>query len=60
MDTDAFIGALHRFFAIRGPAAILRCDCGTNFVGAKSKLAHALSEMDEKKIKRYVTEPGCD
>lgn len=60
MDTDAFICALRRFFAIRGPAAILRCDCGTNFVGAKSELANALSEMDEKKIKRYVTEQGCE
>ncbi|TKS65718.1 Extracellular calcium-sensing receptor [Collichthys lucidus] len=31
MTTDSFINALRRFFAIRGPAKLLRSDRGTNF-----------------------------
>lgn len=46
MDASSFISASHRFFAIRGPAARLRCDHETNFVGGQSELDDALSEMD--------------
>ena len=60
MDANSFICALRRFFAIRGPAAILRCDCGTNFVGAKSELDGSLKEMDKERVQRYVTEQGCE
>lgn len=61
MDTSAFICALRRFFAIRGPAKLLRCDCGTNFVGAKSELESALKEMkDKERVRKYVTEHGCE
>ncbi|KAK3750007.1 hypothetical protein QZH41_008650 [Actinostola sp. cb2023] len=61
MDTSSFICALRRFFAIRGPSALLRCDCGTNFVGAKSELDNALKEMnDQQKVLRYVREQGCE
>ena len=60
MDANSFICALRRFFAIRGQAAILRCDCGTNFVGAKSELDGALNEMDAEKVKKYVAEQGCE
>lgn len=35
LTTDAFINALHAFIAIRGNIRQLRCDQGTNFVGAK-------------------------
>ena len=38
MDASSFICALRRFFAIRGPAAKIRCDQGTNFIGGKSQL----------------------
>ncbi|XP_028412002.1 uncharacterized protein LOC114534734 [Dendronephthya gigantea] len=60
MDTNSFICALRRFFAIRGPATILRCDCGTNFVGAKSELDGALKEMDAGRIEKYVVDQGCE
>ena len=50
MDTSAFICAQRRFFAFRGPAAIVRCDRGTNFVGGKSELDEALKNMDRRKI----------
>jgi hypothetical protein len=59
MDASAFICALRRFFALRGQAAILRCDQGTNFVGGKSELQDAFEEMDLAKVQRFVTEQGC-
>ncbi|XP_022790232.1 uncharacterized protein LOC111329735 [Stylophora pistillata] len=60
MDASSFICALRRFFAIRGPTAVLRCDRGTNFVGGHTELAEALKEMDETKIERFVTQHGCE
>ena len=51
MDTSSFINALKRFIAIRGPIRQLRCDKGTNFVGAKNELAREYegngSEQDQ-------------
>ena len=58
MDTSSFICALRRFMAIRGPPSLLRCDRGTNFVGAKTELDKTLLEMDEKNIEKYVTANG--
>jgi hypothetical protein len=60
MDTSSFINALRRFFAIHGPAALIGCDCGTNFVGAKTELGEALKEMDQASIERYVRDQGCE
>ena len=60
MDTSSFICALRRFFALRGPASLLRCDRGTNFVGAKSELEDALREMNHDKVERYVRDQGCE
>ena len=59
MDSSAFISALRRFFALRGHAKLLRCDRGTNFIGAKMELDAAASELDEKKVEKFVTECGC-
>ena len=60
MDTSAFICTLRRFFALRGHAKLLRCDRGTNFVGAKTELKDASSELNEEKVKKFVTESGCE
>ena len=60
MDASSFICALRRFFSIRGPAARLRCDRGTNFIGGKSELDDALMEMDREQIERYTSEQGCE
>ena len=59
MDSSAFICALRRFFALQGHAKLLRCDRGTNFVGAKTELDVAASELDENKVGKFVTECGC-
>ena len=59
MDTSSFINALRRFFAIRGPATLLRSDCGTNFTGANTELGKELKEMDRAKVEKYIKEQGC-
>ena len=60
MDTSSFICALRCFFALRGPASLLRCDPGTNFVGGKSELKNAMKEMDQCKLEKYVRAQGCE
>ena len=60
LDTSAFICFLRRFFALRKPASILRCDRGTNFVGAKTELVKALEEMVSDKIQRFLAVSGCE
>ena len=50
MDANSIICALRHFFAICGQTAVLRCDCSTNFVGAKSELDSALKGMDKEKM----------
>ena len=42
------------------PTARIRCDGGSNFVGAKSELEQALEEMDEGEVKTYLTNQGCE
>lgn len=39
MTSDSFINALRNLIAIRGPVKTIRCDQGTNFVGAFNDLA---------------------
>jgi len=43
LETDTFIQALHRFIARRSNVRMLRCDNGTNFVGAKNELYAAIN-----------------
>ena len=56
LTTDAFINALRSFIAIRGSVRQIRCDQGTNFVGARRELGEALKEMDQRELK----ELGCE
>lgn len=58
MDASSFICALRRFLALRGPVSILRCDRGTNFIGAKLESGNALREMDQCKVKSYLNDRG--
>ncbi|CAB4009017.1 PREDICTED: uncharacterized protein LOC107357656 [Paramuricea clavata] len=60
VDANSFICALRRFFAIRGPPVLLRCDRGTNFVGGRSELNDALNSMDRGAINRCVTDQNCE
>ena len=60
MDTSSFICALRRFFALRRTTSLLKCDRGTNFIGAKAELDNALTELDQHKVERYVHKQGCE
>ena len=60
MDTDSFILCLRRFIGQRGPVRTIRCDNGTNFVGAKHELERALREMDLDKISNFLLKQGAD
>jgi len=59
MDASAFICTLRRFFAFRGHGKLLRCDRGTNCVGANTELPEVASEFNEKKVGKFATEHGC-
>ena len=56
MTTDAFINALRAFIAIRGNVRQLRCDQGTNFVGARKEFAGLVKGMDTEMVKDL----GCE
>ena len=60
MNSSASICALRRLFTLRGHAKLLRCDRGTNFIGAKTELDAAASELDEKREEKFTTESGCE
>ncbi|XP_070541656.1 uncharacterized protein [Ptychodera flava] len=60
MTTDAFLNCLRIFIAIRGPVRHIRCDRGSNFVGAKNELQVGLQSMDEGKIKDELSRRQCD
>ena len=60
MDTDSFILSLRRFIARRGPVRLVRCDNGTNFVGARNELQKCLHEMDDKRVKNYLLKENSD
>lgn len=50
LETDSILNALRRFIARRGPVREIRCDNGTNFVGAKRELREAIEQMDHDQI----------
>ena len=59
MDASTFICILRRFFSLCGHAKLLRCDRGTNFIGAKTELREAAWELSQEKVEKFVTEYGC-
>jgi len=60
LDTDSFINALRRMIARRGSIRLMRCDNGTNFIGAENELKKALKEMDQECIKDFMNANGAD
>ena len=59
MTTDAFINGLRCFIAIRGTVCMIRCDQGSNFVGASHELKKAFEEINPKKVISTLVEHGC-
>ena len=60
MNTDSFIMCLRRFIGRRGAIRTIRCDNGSNFVGAKLELQKAVQEMDVDRISNYLLNIGTD
>ena len=60
MSTDAFINGLRCFIAIRGAVRDIKCDQGTNFVGAKNELNEALKQVDADRLTTFLAGKQCD
>ena len=60
MDTSSFLSAYRRFVGRRGPVRQLRCDQGTNFVGAKSEYEKCKKEMCNDKVRQELMKDQCD
>ena len=60
LTTSSFINALSRFLNRRGPVRQLRCDQGTNFVGARNELQESLKEMDQGRIHEYMLQHDAE
>lgn len=56
MSTDAFINALRCFISLRGAVCQLRCDQGTNFVGAKNEFREALKQCDTRALETFLAD----
>jgi hypothetical protein len=59
LSTDSFLCALRRIISIRGPVRSIRCDQGTNFVGADNELDAEFRSCDGK-LKSFLEENKCD
>ena len=55
MSADSFINALRCMIAVRGQVRALVSDQGTNFKGAATELQKALEEMDDGKLKDFLS-----
>ena len=60
LETDSFINALRRFISRRGSVREIRCDRGTNFIGAEAELKKAIEEMDDQEIKAELLKESID
>ena len=60
LETDCFLKALRRFVARRGPVREIRCDNGTNFLGARRELREAIEEMDHDEISAKLGQQQID
>ena len=60
LETDSFINALRRFLSIRGPMRQLRCDQGTNFIGASRELQTEMNQMNHTRVKEFLLKEQCD
>ena len=58
LNTSSFINASSRFLGQHGPVRQLRCDQGTNLIGARNELRAALEELDREHLPDYLVESG--
>ena len=60
LSTDVFINGLRCFIAIRGSVRSIRCDQGTNFIGADNELKLNSKDMNMDKVKKYLENKQCE
>ena len=60
MTTDALIMGIRCFIAIRGTVSSIRCDQGSNFIGANSEFKAAMRELDTAKISAFLANKQCE
>ena len=60
LTTDAFINGLRTVIAIRGSIRSIKCDRGTNFVGASNELDKSFHEVKEEVLKQFLLENNCE
>lgn len=60
LSTDTFINGLRCFIALRGSVRQIKCDQGTNFVGAKNELSAAQGEINIDKLTTFLADNQCD
>ncbi|XP_070180319.1 uncharacterized protein [Littorina saxatilis] len=60
LTTDSFLNGLRCFIALRGRVRMIRCDQGTNFVGAKHELKENLRKLDHEMIKSSLLDRDCE
>ena len=59
MGTDDFIMCLRRFINRHGEVTEIRCDRGSNFVGAERELREGLEEWNQQQIDSELLQRGC-
>ncbi|XP_070184610.1 uncharacterized protein [Littorina saxatilis] len=60
LSADALINGLRNVIAIRGPIRTLRCDRGTNFVGASRELREAWNSIEKEELKKRLEDRQCE
>jgi hypothetical protein len=60
MTTDAFLCALRRLIALRGNVRSIRCDRGTNLVGAERELRSAKSNIQRDEVVKDMSKRNCE
>ena len=61
LSSDSFINSLRCFISLRGNVRQLRCDNGTNFVGACNQLRNSCKQMTgDPKVKEFCLSHQCE
>lgn len=60
LSTDSFINGLRVLMALRGNVRSIRCDRGTNFVGANNELKAAWKGMNQEAIVTRLLKDSCE
>ena len=60
LSKNAVINCLRAVTALGGPIFQIRCDRGTNLVGASNELTSNLEHMYDGAIKQYLQTMGCE